>query len=195
MQFPLQLKFKILTFAPKISVIDASGKEVAFIRQKFFKLKEHVQVYSDSSRQTLLCDIQADRIIDFSAAYQMKLVDGTLIGSVRRKGFRSIWRANYEILAGNGVKDYEIHERNPFVKVMDSLLSEIPVVGFFTSLFLHPKYRVTNTAGEDVVILSKRAAFFERKFHVNLLQDVPDQDHLRIVLSLLMFTLLERNRG
>ena len=42
-QFPLRMTFKILTFAPTVTITDATGRVVLVVRQKFFKLKEHVQ--------------------------------------------------------------------------------------------------------------------------------------------------------
>lgn len=194
MEFPLNLRFKFFTLAPKIYVLDRNGNELAFVRQKLLKLREHVQVYSDSTRAALLCDIKADRILDFSAAYKFTTQDGMVIGSVRRRGFRSLWRASYEILSPEGESVYEIHEKNPWVKVLDSLVGEIPVVGFFTGLLLHPKYAVSRN-GEEVMTLTKRVSFLERNFSVELVKEVPEQHHLPIVLSLLMFTLLERSRG
>jgi hypothetical protein len=50
MQFPLKLTFKILAVAPQITVTDASGQILFYVKQKLFKLKEAITVYSDSSQ-------------------------------------------------------------------------------------------------------------------------------------------------
>lgn len=53
MQFPLNFTFKITTISNDFRVNDATGAEVAFVRQKLFKLKEEVQVFNDESRSQL----------------------------------------------------------------------------------------------------------------------------------------------
>jgi len=50
MNYPLQLSFKIVAFAPQLKVTDANGATVCFVRQKMFKLKEAVEVFTDEAR-------------------------------------------------------------------------------------------------------------------------------------------------
>ena len=39
MRFPLDLRFKIVAIAPQISVTDASGALLLYVKQKAFRLK------------------------------------------------------------------------------------------------------------------------------------------------------------
>ena len=125
MNYPLELSFKLVALAPQIFVRDSTGQEVCYIKQKLFKLKEAVKVFTDSSQTTELCDIKADSIIDFSATYNFIDADGNPFGAVRRKGMRSLWKAHYQ-LTQNGDVAFEINEENGWVKVMDSVFSSIP---------------------------------------------------------------------
>ena len=68
MNYPLQMRFKILALAPQIHVTDSTGATVCYVRQKMFRLKENVSVFRDETQKTLLCEIKADRIIDWSAS-------------------------------------------------------------------------------------------------------------------------------
>lgn len=194
MKYPLRLRFKILALAPQCFVEDASGAEVCYVKQKLLRLREKVEVFTDSSRRQLLCTIGSDRIIDFSASYTFRTPDGQVLGAVRRRGLRSLWRASYEILDAEGKPSFEIHEENPFAKVLDSVLGEIPVVGLLTGFFAHPRYVVLHE-GRPVLRMTKRRAFLEGRFDIEQLEPIPAQDELGIVLSLLMFVLLERSRG
>jgi hypothetical protein len=194
MNYPLQLRFKILALAPQIYVQDASGQEVCYVKQKLFKLREKVEVFTNSSRQNLLATIQADRIIDFNAAYAFRTPDGQQFGAVRRRGLRSLWKAHYEILDPAGQVAYDIREENPWSKILDSVLGDIPVLGLFTGYFCHPKYTISRQ-GQVVMRFTKNRAFLESSFNIEKLGDLPPQDELPIVLSLLMFGLLERSRG
>ena len=192
MNFPLDFTFKMVAFAPQFSITDSSGAELCYVRQKIFKLRENIQVFKDSSQQNLLSQIQADRIIDFSAAYSFIDPEGMTYGSVKRKGLRSLWSTRYEV-QDNGQDSYTIQEDNPWVKVLDSLLGEIPILGIFTGYLFNPKYNVVNKQGQTCYVLSKRPSFFGRRF--TLEQRQATNDELLIVMSLIMMILLERRRG
>ena len=194
MNFPLQLKFKKLAFAPQISVTDADGALRFYVRQKLFKLKEAVTVFADRDQREPLYQIQADRIMDFRARYNVADRHGTPLGAVRRQGARSIWRARYEVLRGDAVV-MEIQEEDPWVKVLDSVLGGIPVVEFFTGYFLNPAYSVSRPGGTRVMRLVKEPALTEGKFRIEKHAELDPAEQELAVLSLLMMTLLEKERG
>lgn len=193
MQFPLQLTFKLIALAPQLTVTDAGGQTVAYVQQKLFKLKEAVTVYRDASKTEELYRLAADRIIDFSAHYHITGSAGQPLGSLRRRGMRSLWRAHYEIVDGDAVQ-FTIEEANPWVKMADGLLGEVPVVGMFSGYFLHPTYHVKR--GEEIVAsMRKQPAMWEGRFGIEALQPLSESEQERIMLSLVMLVLLERSRG
>lgn len=194
MQYPLQLSFKIVAFAPQIFVTDATGKGVCYVRQKLLKLRESVAVFTDSTKQTQLCQIDADRVIDFSASYHFTDMSGERFGAVRRHGMRSLFKAHYEIL-DEGTPQFTVTEDNALVKVLDATLGEIPILGMFTGYFLHPTYTVKGLDGTEVVKIKKEPAFFEGRFSIEKLVELDEVTELRILMSLLMMVLLERRRG
>lgn len=65
----LNIKMKLLDLSPQFYLSDLHGRQVGFIRQKLFKLKEAIELYTDESKTTLRYKIDADRIMDFSANY------------------------------------------------------------------------------------------------------------------------------
>ena len=197
MQYPLQLTFKLFAFAPQISVADSQEQPVLYVRQKLFKLKEAITVFTSSKKTDLLYTIKADRIIDFSARYNFADPSGQPLGSVKRRGLRSLWRARYEIFAPGDTENpmLTIQEENPWVKVGDALFAEIPIVGLFTGFVFNPVYLV-QTPGEKVVMrLEKIPTFLSRKFLIKQVDAMSEIDQERALLSLLMMLLLERARG
>ena len=98
LQFPIDFEFKIGTLANDFTARDLSGRTIAYVRQKMFKLKEDIQIFSDDSQTQVNYTIKADRWLDFSAAYSFFDSDGTVLGKIARKGWRSIWKAKYEII-------------------------------------------------------------------------------------------------
>ena len=79
------------------------GRLLAYSKQKAFRLKEDIRVYADTEMAHEVLHIQADRIIDWSAAYQV--YDGQTgehYGTLRRKGWKSLFRDSWEILDAEG---------------------------------------------------------------------------------------------
>ena len=195
MNYPLQLSFEVLSIARKLSVIDAAGNLSFFVKQKAFKLKESVTVFADVDQQLPLYELAADRIIDFSASYHFKDTKGTHVGSVRRKGMKSFWKARYDIVNGSSSRPLTIQETNPWAKVCDSLFGEIPILGMFSGYVFHPEYLVAREDGTPIMRLKKEPAFFQGKFSIEKLGAVTEDEEKRILLSLIMMVLLEKQRG
>lgn len=195
LQFPLQFTFKISTFANDFTVKDANGTTVSYIKQKMFKFIEDISVYNNDSKSELYYNIKADRWLDFSAAYNMTNQMGAFIGKVVRKGWASIWKARYEIYDENEQQDLLIQEENPWVKVIDALLIEVPLLGIVSGYIFNPSYIVTRPDGTIVARLKKEPSFWGRKFTVSKLNEFEKGEEERLVLGLMMMILLERRRG
>ena len=196
LHFPLRFSFKITTLANDFTATDSRGNIVAYVRQKMFKFKEDIQIFSDESRANVLYSIKADRWIDFSAAYAF--IDERTrqeFGKIARKGWKSIWKAEYEIIDQHGKLQYHIREENAWVKVMDSFLGEIPILGFFTGYFFNPTYLLTDLSDRPIAKLSKEASFFGKEFTLEKTGPIDGDDDDRILLGFMMMVLLERQRG
>lgn len=195
MNYPINFSFKLLALASQIYVTDANGQTLGYAKQKLLKIKEDVRIFSDESQTTELYQIKADRIIDFSARYNIyDSQTNELIGSVKRRGMRSIWRAHYEIFDKETVV-MTIGEESAMVKIVDSLVGEVPVLGMFTGYFLNPAYLISRADGSLVARLQKQPAFFEGKFQLTQEGEMSEIEEKRVLLGVLMMTLLERARG
>lgn len=195
-QYPLTLSFKILAFASQATVTDATGRTVLYTRQKLLKFKEHVEIWTDKSQSTRLADIKANKIIDWSARYRFTDSADIPIGSVGRRGWRSLWKAHYEVFnPGDERPDFSIHEENAWVKVLDGILSDIPIIGMFSGYFLHPRYIASRPDGRPAMTLTKQPAFWEGRFRIDKTGELSAREELGLFLSFLMLVLLERRRG
>ena len=196
LNYPLDFKFKITTLASDFNITDRNGNYVAYVRQKMFRLKEDVIVFSDESRTKELFNIKANQWIDFNASYMMTdLLTGKKFGSLARKAVRSIWKARYDIIDEKDKPIYQINEDNGWIKVFDSFLGEIPILGMLTGYFLNPSYTVKDNAGKEYFRLKKMPSLVGRRFQLERLIDIDDEDESLVVLSFLMMVLLERARG
>lgn len=195
MNYPLKLSFKLLAIASQIYIRDANGQLIGYVKQKLLKLKEDINVFADEQQTQHLYRIKADRIIDFSAKYNFTDASGRPLGSIRRKGMRSIFKAHYLIFDANETQTMEIHEENGWVKVVDALIGELPIIGMFTGYFFNPSYIVTLMDGTQVARLKKQPAFMEGIFELQPLIQIPVEKEAELLLSVLTMTLLERSRG
>jgi len=195
LKFPISFTFNVTTISNDFAAKDASGKTVAYVKQKMFKLKEDISIYDNESKTNLTHKINADKWIDFSAAYSMKDAQGKEIGKIARKGWASIWKAHYELIDQHQKLQYHIREDNAWVKVLDGVLGNIPILGGFTGYLFNPSYTVTDLKDQAICQLKKEPSFFGRKFKLSKLRPIDNDDDERIILGFMMMVLLERRRG
>lgn len=193
--FPINFVFKVTSLSNDFIATDSSGKTIAYVRQKMFKLKEDIQIFNDESRSKVNYSIKADRWLDFSAAYSFFDGEGATIGKIARKGWKSLWKAQYEIIDQHDQLQYKVNEENGFVKVFDSILGQIPIIGMLTGYLFNPSYLVTDINGGPIVRMKKEASFFGRKFQLTQVGQMDSDDDDRIMLGMMMMLLLERSRG
>lgn len=193
--YPLDLKFNIASLANDFTATDAEGLTIAYVRQKMFKLKEKVTVFSDKTKTVKKYQIKADKWLDFNTSYNFTNSEGRELGRVARKGWKSIWKVKYELYDETDKQDLIIKEENAWVKVFDSLLGEIPILGIFTGYLFNPKYSITRPDCTIVARLSKQKSFFGRHFTIDKLTDFEEGEELRVFLGSMMMLLLERRRG
>ncbi len=95
---------KILNFiSTKFHIYDPNENLVMFCKMKGFKLKEDIRLYSDEEMSQEILTIQADRVIDFSAAYTVRdATTGEAVGALRRKGLKSILRDEWTVFGSGG---------------------------------------------------------------------------------------------
>ncbi|MGL4399113.1 MAG: hypothetical protein ACRCXD_04545 [Luteolibacter sp.] len=195
-QYPVTLSFKILALASQATVVDANGRTILHTKQKMFKFREHVEVWTDSSQSTRLAEIKADRVIDWSARYSFTDARGGAIGSVGRRGWRSMWKAHYETFnPGDNSPDFSIQEENVWVKVADSFFSEIPLIGMASGYLFHPSYLATRSGTTPAMRMTKQPAFWEGRFQIEKLGELTAREELNLFLSFMMLVMLERQRG
>jgi len=107
------LKRQVFALAGKFRFYNPSGDLLLFSEQKMFKLKEDIRLYSDEAKSQELLQIKARQIIDFSAAYDvLDSATGQKIGAMRRKGFRSMVRDEWDVLDASDLVIGKLFEDN-----------------------------------------------------------------------------------
>ncbi|KAF0107676.1 MAG: hypothetical protein FD146_1710 [Anaerolineaceae bacterium] len=96
------LKRQVFALTGKLRIYDPQGALALFVEQKMFRLKEDIRVYSDDQKSQEILLIKARQIIDWAAAYDVTdAATGQKIGVLRRKGWSSMVRDEWEVLDAN----------------------------------------------------------------------------------------------
>ncbi|MBT4510687.1 MAG: hypothetical protein HOC20_00565 [Chloroflexi bacterium] len=113
-------------FGGEFKVYDEDGREVLHSKQKAFKLKEDFRVYSVDLNQELLT-IKTPQILDIGATYNVvDATTGEAIGSLRRKGLKSIIKDEWLILSDQGQEIGKIAESSMLGAFMSRFIDLVP---------------------------------------------------------------------
>lgn len=200
--YPLKLRFKLVALAPRIIVTDANDREILFVSQKVFKLKEDIRIYPNQEKEREIYNIRAEKILDFNTRYNFLSASSQKhLGSVKAKGWRSIWRATYIIDDHYGEQAAHIKEDNPWVKIADALFSEIPILGIFSGYVFHPSYTCYRSTdledqSDPIMHIKKENAFFEGIYSIDVLDEsISKAEEIRSLLSFMLMVQFMRRRG
>lgn len=143
------------------------GSLMGYSKQKAFRLREDIRVYADEEQTEELLLIRADRVIDWGAVYSV--LDGRTgepYGSLRRKGFSSLFRDSWEILDPSGVVRGRVTEESAWKAFLRRFVD--------LSLLMPQAYLIL--VGDQVVgAMRQNFNVFVPRFQVDL---SPDRDGL-----------------
>ncbi|MCX8025142.1 MAG: hypothetical protein N3A60_08060 [Thermanaerothrix sp.] len=93
------LKRQVLALTGTVRIYTPQNKMVLFSRQRMFRLKEDIRVYRDEGMTQEVLQIRARQVLDFSAAYDVvESTSGIKVGALRRRGWQSLARDEWQIL-------------------------------------------------------------------------------------------------
>ncbi|SDP97334.1 hypothetical protein [Lentzea jiangxiensis] len=104
------------------------GALVGFAEQKRLKIKEKITVYTDSSKNQVLFEFNARKVIDLGSGYDVTDAGGRSIGLFRKNFAKSLLRSTWH-LEQPGWGQTTGAERNGFLAGFRRLWQWIPVVG------------------------------------------------------------------
>ena len=111
-QYTLRRKF-FKFFGKAFHIYKANGGLAFYAKLKAFKLKEDIRLYTGEDMKEEVLLIKARQILDFSAAYDV--VDsktGKKIGSLKRKGFKSLFKGSWIIMDTSDKEIGKVEEDN-----------------------------------------------------------------------------------
>lgn len=163
-------------FGAAFHVYDNRGNVIGYCKQRAFKLKEDLRIFTGEDCTTEFLRMKARNVIDFGATYDILMPDGTALGSVRRKGLASTFvRDHWLIFNPEGTQIGEINEDNAGLAVARRF---IPLV----SLLSPQKFDVVKLNDpRPIATLRTHMNIFIRRISISIHQEDSDLDDLMIL--------------
>lgn len=177
--------FKI--FGGAYHVYGPKGELVGFCEQKAFKLKEDMRLYTDASKSAEVLRIRTRQVIDFSGSYEVSLPSGDPIGTLRRKGFKSLLRDEWHVLAPDGRQVATIREEST-LKALVRRFTDF-------SLLFPQKFTVTGADGSTIGTLRSHFNPFVYRLGVAIVKDDPNVDELILLAAGILVAAIEGRQG
>ncbi len=90
-------------FGSAFHIYDAQNNIVGYCKQKAFRLREDLRIFTDESCSAELFRIGTQQILDIGATYTVtRSVDSAVLGMLKRKGMKSLIRDEWMILSPEG---------------------------------------------------------------------------------------------
>ena len=151
-------------FGAGFTIASLDGVPLAASEQKAFRLREDIRVTDGTPGGGEILRIDADRIVDFGAAYRVTDArTGEHIGALRRKGWASLVRDSWEILDAEGTVRGKVTEDSPWKAAVRRL---IEAAAFFLPETFH-----IEVGGQVVGTMAQHFNPFVQKFDVDLTLD------------------------
>ena len=180
------IRRKILTiFGAKFHIYDAEDKLIGFSKQKAFKLKEDIRLYTDESMTEERLIIQARSVIDFSAAYDV--IDSKRdqkVGALQRKGLKSMLRDEWMVLDENDGEIGAIKE--------DSM--GMALIRKFVLNLIPQKFTLTDQSGAELAHFRTHFNPFVHRMTVTVFPDTPISPYLILAGGLLLVAIEGRQQ-
>ncbi len=162
-------------------IYDTNNNVLFFAEQKAFKLKEDLRIYSDEKKTTELISIKAQSAIDFSATYVVQdSTTGEVVGSLRRKGLKSLFKDEWQIMDGNSQVVGKLAEASALWATLSRIINLIP-----------QKYVVLDNNGTEVARIEQSIDPIVLKYNFYIPEPQPAVDRRLLIASGILLAAVE----
>lgn len=180
------IKQKVLTIGRKYFIENGSGKRIGFCKQKMFKLKEDIRIYTGEDMKEELLTIRQEQILDFSGTFVVKDArTGEKVGYVGRKGLKSIIRDTWKLFDAERNEIGTVEEEGGIIAVLRRLVDWMKFV---------PKKYHFNHDGKEFALAKQKFQLIGDTWTLEISPDCRVDNRL-IVTAALMMDIVEQQRG
>ncbi len=184
------IRRKILTFlGATFHVYGPSGDVVAYCRQKAFRLREDIRLYTDDTKSTELLTLSARSIIDFGVTFDVTLPDGSKLGSIRRKGLKSLIRDSWLIYNHEDRAIASIEEDSMGMAVLRRTHD------LMATVFPQKFHVVTTDGAQEIATFRQHFNPLVYRLGVSIKADHPEIDELVVLAAGCLLAAIEGRQG
>jgi len=159
-------------------VLTPDGQVIMYVKHPLLRLREEFQVFADEARTRLLMIVKSKQVIAINFAYDITdAADGHVMGTVQKRGFKSIVRDKFLILDPAGTEIGYMEEQG--ASIMRRIFP-----------FLTSKHAIF-IGGQQVAYIKQRFRFFNKEFDVEMTPGAADP---RFVLACALLALIAEAR-
>ena len=188
-EYEYTIRRKVLTlFGAKFHIFNAPGDLIGFSKQKAFKLKEDIRVFTDETASNPLISIKARNIVDFSACYDViDQKNQVSLGALRRKGFSSMVRDSWEVLTETEAPVAKIEEDSMGLALVRRF---VPLGNLFPQ-----RFHLADASGTEFARFSSNFNPFVQKMKVAIFPNCPINPMLVLAAGILLVAIEGRQKG
>jgi len=176
--------FKI--FGSAFHVFDEHNQIIGYCKQKAFKLKEDIRLFTGEDMQEELIVLKARSIIDFGSTYDITLPDGSTLGSLRRKGLKSSFvRDEWMMFDDEGTQIAIIREKGAVASILRRIHE-------LFSLIMPQQYEIVRTR-DTLTVAELRQHFnpFVFRLGVKIMEEDEHLDDLTLLGTACLIAAIE----
>jgi len=183
------IRRKVLkVFGAGFHVYGANGEIVGYCQQKAFRLREDLRIYTDESMEKELFRIGTRQIIDFGATYDVSLSDGSSLGSLRRRGMKSLVRDSWLVFRPGGEEVGKVIEDSATLAVLRRLL------GDYGSL-IPQSFHIDLNNGRRLATFRTHFNPFIHKMGITIHEEDAEVDDLMVLAAGCLLAAIEGRQG
>lgn len=165
-------------FERTFRVIAPDGQLFMLVRHPILRLREEFMVYADEAKTRALLRVKSRQMIAINFTYDVfDAASGELLGSIQKRGFKSIIRDKFIILGPDGAEIGHAEEQGASI-----LRRFIPLLTSKHAIFID---------GAEVAFIRQIFRFFIKEFDVTL---APSKVDPRFVLAIALLALMAEAR-
>lgn len=184
-QYTIRRKF-FKVFGAAFHVYDEHDSVIGYCKQKAFKLREDIKLYTGEDMSDMLLSLNTQQILDFGATYNITLPDGSTLGSLRRKGLKSSFvRDEWLVFNTSGDEIAKVRETGSFAPIARRYID-------YANIFFPQRYEITRARdGKLIAMLRQHFNPVVFRMGVSIRDEDDDLDDLLILGAACLIAAIE----
>lgn len=180
------IRKKVFTLlGAQFHICNAEGKLVGFSKQKAFKLKEDIRVYTDETATQERMVIKARTALDISTAYDVvQSSKNKRLGMLKRHGLKSMLRDEWTVFDENEEEVGKIVEDSAILAMFRRFIANI----------IPQTFHLKDQDGNQLAELKQNFNPFVKKLIVTVYEDCPVNPYLVLAAGILLVAIEGRQQ-